>query len=417
MAKKSLEEKVSGAKKPKSDSVDDSAYYLLPKDDKDIREGTLEKVKANGKKKGQTYESDAERMMRAETHSGSIRNEVYKERRKDQDKYRKALAASRGKIPPRKEVDLGDLDMLGSVAGKAIYQQVMSEAGGPSWSDNIAEADYHALMQDKAARKKRMFREYKKGSPKSAIKEALNVASNILYNMVPFRGKFNNSRTVNYVRNTPGKHNLVFMNKGESLSDGAKARQGSDFRKQDYHPYLVDGLDDMKKFFEQVGKKPSDFGDIVYLGHGRGANAVRSDSNDPGIKKYGVKRAYQVAPIITGEDKGAIKKLADLFSPEDEKGNGKKSVLHYNEKPIIDNYVISGMYDKVSTQDISIDPHAKKHYTLKDGSATHFGTAGTNRKVNADLISLIKYHANEKKDTKAFLMNKAADGYEKRKAA
>jgi hypothetical protein len=415
MAAKGLDELVDELKDDTSE--EDEIYYAVPEEKPDKRVGKMERVDENGKKwDGRTRQTDAARMLKAEEGATAAREKVYEQRQQRHDKFRKKLVKAEKAIDEMKyeAPDLGDISELRNVASKNVALLAALEEGkdrtDPFLGERIIDAKFADYKGLRDAYQRIMLRHAKKGQNPNLVKEGITIGSNILYNLIPFKGSLTNAKTKRFLKKNKGKQKVVFLKPGMYQSRGAIAKLGDQFREHGYVPVVLSGkhlkhkdleknaretMKEIEKFYKQTGTKPSDFEDAIYIGHSSGAHVGRAMSVQDDIKKLGIKRVYQVAPSTAGNQKlnKLQKALGFLARNEDPKYlQTKKNLLHYEKKPNVDTYVVSGKHDALVTPADAIDPHAKRHYLLESGAATHFGTAGTHRPTNTDLIDLVKYH-------------------------
>ncbi|TKJ17807.1 hypothetical protein CEE44_04750 [Candidatus Woesearchaeota archaeon B3_Woes] len=234
---------------------------------------------------------------------------------------------------------------------------------------------------------------------------ARNIHANTYGNLSVYR---QDSQTKSHYKKNPrSKEPMAHITPGFGMTRGSMYKLGKEFRKEGYRPVFHKGhhflseKEGAEKGFRKMRKlhRYTKLEDIpnrndIMIGHSSGGNRVRYMARDKRIKKYGIKKAYAIAPTPTGFKPQTLgqRLLAPLIGKEDIRyEKGQRTALELSgTKPEISTYNISGKEDGLVPPKIAADKDAEEHYVVEGPDSTHFGTSGATPRINELLVDLVK---------------------------
>jgi len=257
---------------------------------------------------------------------------------------------------------------------------------------------------------------------KAAANGVANVARNVYDNTVGYGiAKVQNYGTKRHFKKDPAsKNKIVYLMHGIYQNEGSQWKLAKQLKKEGYKPLHLKGhhrlsrKEAAEKGFEQIddfhkytklkdAEKRSDH----FSGHSSGADVGIYMAGDERIRKYGIKNIQARAPVPYGVKGTTIGQKMILLSPQARMDNlkkigGKRRAVEMgkvNPKATID--VIAGKYDELVTPPDAVYKKANKYYVIDDPDSGHFGTTGTNPKMDRLFVKHLKDLDKEKYDKAA----------------
>lgn len=283
----------------------------------------------------------------------------------------------------------------------------------PSKGENIiVQREYDQLVAETEPYKRALPERPSLGKRiKASFRNVKNVAINAYDNTIGYGiAKYQNRQTVKHFKKNPESlDNLDLRTYGWNQNIGAGHREVSQARKIDPHTrhFLFkassnltgkEGVDESyndigKNLYKKSGLKHMDKRRIRLKGHSSGGNRVIEMSGDERVYEYGIKETYAVAPTPTGfKPKTLGQKILGPFASKENTNyaKGQRAAVELSgTKPKVPVYVIAGKYDGLVPPKDAAYKHAEEHYIIDHPDSTHFGTSGSNPRMNKLIFDLM----------------------------
>ncbi len=318
--------------------------------------------------------------------------------------------------------------------GNIKYVDFTPETRAPYESKTTPESEYKRVVGSSAEKGSKILSENYMRSlgqrARTAIGNVKNIANNAVDTVVgrPISSMYNWQTRRFLKKNPEAKQEIWYTEHGSAQGKHNQWRLMREGRKQGKlmyglsanhskgHEHTTDqSFDQIYNLHKKTGLKNPERRRDKYMGHSSGANTGLYMATDPRIKGTGIKEVHGVAATPHGIAADTIeRRLMGLVTNIDydrkDKAKGQKAAteLYKRGKPFVDVYMSTGKADGlVKPEDINYR-HAKGMKVIDHKDSTHFGTSGSNSRINKILVDMMANPDKHYKPVSHYTKEKAA---------